>query len=167
MKSGSLMEVATHFVIFPLPIYIDPIDSTTMLSNDFMASIPNSRSNPSGLACTTGTLILAETPFSVDTVTTPTPQHGQDMPPIVMTSTVALFQDWHRSASTIVGEKPVSISAEHCVPSTYMIVPGSAAFTFWWGRRLALMPCPCLVSRTVPDPMSNLTASVAMCPLHL
>ena len=65
------------------------------------------------------TLLWRQTPadplFSMDTVTIPTLQHERDMPLIVMTSTVALFQDWHRSVSMIVCEQLVSISAKHYV----------------------------------------------------
>ena len=60
-------------------------------------------------------------PFSVDTVTLQSPQHGRDIPPIVITFTIVLLQDWHRSASMIVREQPVSISAEYFAPSTYML----------------------------------------------
>ena len=89
---------------------------TPMPPSAFIASIPNSRPSASGLPRTTSTLILAELLSSVDTVTIPSPQHGRDMPPIVITFTIALLQD--RSASMIVREQPVSISAEHFAPST-------------------------------------------------
>ncbi|CAE1244988.1 unnamed protein product [Acanthosepion pharaonis] len=108
----------------PLPICTCPVGLTATPPNAVMASIPNSRSNPSCLPRTTNTLILAEPCSSVDTVTVPTPQHGRDMPPIVIKSTVTHFQDRHRSASTIVREQPVSISAEHQVPSTRMFATG-------------------------------------------
>ncbi|CAE1300861.1 unnamed protein product [Acanthosepion pharaonis] len=98
IAGGSSTWVAAHLAALPLPICIQPDGPTATPPNAVMASIPNSRSNPS----TTKALILAEAPSSVDTVTTPTPQHGRDMPSIVTTSTVTLFQDRHRSASTIV-----------------------------------------------------------------
>ena len=89
------MEMAAHLTISLLPSCTNPVGPTTMPPNAFIASIPNSRSNPSGLPCTTSTLILAELPSYVDTVTIPSLQHGQGMPPIVIMSTIALLEDWH------------------------------------------------------------------------
>ena len=134
LKSGSLIKMAAHLVTHPSPICISPVGSTTMLPNTFMASIPNSRSNLDICLCfppdrtwhkinkpkinysrsNLSMLILAEPLSSMDMVTTPTLQHRRDMPSIVMTSTIALFQDWHWSASTI----KVSIVAEYCILST-------------------------------------------------
>ena len=118
VKSGSLIVIAAHLATHSLPICICPDGPTTIPPNVFMASILNSRSKPSGLPRTTNTLILTEQSSCVDTVTIPTPQHRRDMPPIVMTSTDALFQDRYRSALMIIREQPRSINVEHCAPST-------------------------------------------------
>ena len=118
VKSGSLMEMAAHLTISLLLSCTDPVGPTTIPPSAFIVLIPNSRSNPSGLPCTTSTLILAELPSSVDTVTIPSQQHGWDMPPIIIMFTIALLQDRHRSTSMIVHKQPVSISAKHFAPST-------------------------------------------------
>ena len=78
---------------------------TAMPPNAFMVSIPNNRSNPSGLPHTTNTLILAEPPFSVDTVTIPTPQNRLDMPTIVMMSTIALVHSRYQLALNIASRR--------------------------------------------------------------
>ena len=118
VKSGSMMEMAAHLVVLLSPSCTDPVGPTTTPPNALTASIPNSRSNPSGLPRTTSTSVLEESPSSVDMKTTSTPQHAQDVPPIVSTFTPAFLQDRHRSASTIGRAQPVLISAEHLIPST-------------------------------------------------
>ena len=92
------MEIVAHLVALLLLICTDPAGPTTMPLDAFIALISNSMSNPSDLPCTTSTLILAESPLSSDRVTTPTPQHGQNVSPIVMTSTFFSSKtgtDWH------------------------------------------------------------------------
>ena len=85
VKSGSFIEMTAHLATHPSLICICSDSPTAMPPNTFMASIPNSRLNPSGLLHTTNTLVLAEPPSSMDTVTIPMLQHGWDMPLIVMT----------------------------------------------------------------------------------
>ena len=161
--------MATHLTISLLLSCTNPIGPTTMPPNAFIASISNSRLNPSGLPHATSTLILAELPSSVDKVTIPSPQHRKDMPPIVIMSTIALLQDQHQSASMIVHEQSVSISAEHFE----MLTAGSAAFTSWWGRRLTLMLCllfhfpnsprPSVQSHHIRNNVSHASGSLLLC----
>ena len=117
-----------------------------------------------GLVNSTSTLILAELPSSVDAVTILSPQHGRDMPSIVITSTIALIVDRHRSASMIVREQPVSFGFEHFAPSTKMLAAESAAFTSSWGRRLALMPCRLFRFPKSPGPSVQSHSTKRMCP---
>ena len=115
-RQDSLMEMAAHLVTLSSLVGTDPVGSTTMPANTFIESILNNRSNPSGLRHITSALILAELPSSIDMVTTL--QHRQDIPPIIVTSTLAFFQEQHRSAFTTDCNQPILISAKHRVLST-------------------------------------------------
>ena len=118
-------------------------------------SIHNSRSNPSGLPCTTSTPILVELPSSVDTVTIPSLQHGRDMPPIIIMSPITLLQDRHRSALFATSQCQLVLNTllrQH--RSSLLGAPHSHLHG---GEGWCWCLVPGFVSRTVLGPVFNLT----------
>ena len=127
--------MAAHLAICPSLICICPESPIAMLPNAFMTSIPNSRSNPSGLPCIPNVLILVELPSSVDTVTILMLQHRWYMPPIVIMSTMTSSDQHPQSFMNSQYQLALNTaSCQHkCFPS------GALYLDLDWGEG-----CPCL-----------------------
>ena len=148
--------MAAHLTIPLLPSCTDPVGPTTIPPSAFIASIPNSRSNPSGLPHTTSTLILAEMPSSMGhsyySVTTAWTRHASNRHHV------------HNCSPP----RPASICINDCSRAGQcQLVLNTLPHQHRCLLLGVVMPCPLSRFPNSPGPVSNLTALETTCPTLL
>ena len=108
--------------------------------------------------------ILAELPSSMDTVTIPSPQHGRDMPPIIImfSSKTGINLHWWLFVSS---QCQLVLNTLPCQHRCSLL--GAPHSHLHGGEGWHWYLVPCFVSRIVLGPVSNLTALETTCPALL
>ena len=142
------MEMAAHLVVLLSLSCTDPVVPTTTPPNALIVSIPNCRSKPSGLPCTTSTLILAESPSSMDMETTLTMFLQSSRCSHLPSSKIDIDLHLQLSVSNLYHSAPNTASCQHRCLS-----PGVPCSHLGGGRRLVLMHSPlvCFLSSSGPS----------------